>query len=129
MAERTTVGDEERLTSRGAVAAQWFSLLAPPVAFLAQLEANFAMVRPLCARDDRLPLHLVTLGAILVCAAALLVAWRAWRSVAGPWPDYVTPAPSPRSRFMAALGMLTSGLFLVLLLAQAIPAFVLSPCQ
>lgn len=129
MTERTVLGEEERLVSRGAVAGLWFSLLAPPLAFLVQLEANYALVSWACARGDRLPLHLITLAALVVAAAAWLVAWREWRAVRGPWPDYVTPAPSPRSRFMAALGMLVSALFIVLLVAQAIPAFVLTPCQ
>lgn len=129
MAHRSVVGEEERLRSRGEVGGLWFALLAPPVAFLAQLEANYAMVSSLCVRGERWPLHLVTLVAIAVCVAAGVVAWRAWRATGGPWPDYVTPAPSPRSRFMAALGGLVSALFLVLLIAQAIPPFILTACQ
>lgn len=123
------VGEEERLRSRGAVGGLWFALLAPPLTFLAQLEVNYAMVSSLCERGYRWPLTLVTLVAIVVCLAAGVVAWRAWRATDGPWPDYVTPAPSPRSRFMAALGMLVSALFLVLLVAQAIPPFILTACQ
>jgi hypothetical protein len=34
-----------------------------------------------------------------------------------------------RSRFMAVLGLLTSILFFLIILAQSIPSFILSPCQ
>ena len=39
------------------------------------------------------------------------------------------PDIEARAQFMGTLGMWTSGLFVLVILAQAVPTFVLHPCQ
>jgi hypothetical protein len=75
-----------------------------------------------------LSLHIVTVVALLITAGAGLVAWRKWQEAGRTEPDEAA-GPRPRSRFMAVLGLLTSAMFFLTILAQGIASFVLHPCQ
>ena len=63
----------------------WLGLLAGPLAWSVQLQANYALSdwarqgRPLAA------LHLVSAACLLAAAGGGWLAWRNWRSVGG-WP-------------------------------------------
>jgi hypothetical protein len=108
--------------------AQWAGVLGGPVAWLVQMECNYALVGWACATGHVVVLHLVTLGGLLIAAAGGLTAWREWRRSGTQWPKGAG-GPQTRSRFMAVLGLLTSLLFFFVILAQGIPSFILSPCQ
>ena len=86
---------------------------------------GYLLVHPACLKNDMTPLHVVQ---ILCLAAALgggLIAWQALRreraGEAGGRGD--------RSRFLAGLGVWTSALFALVIVAQAVPSFVLHQCQ
>ena len=66
------------------------------------------------------PLWLLFLGTF--------VAWRTWRAEGSAWPGQAG-GPAGRARFMAGLGLLTGALFILVMVAQGIPGFILSPCQ
>jgi hypothetical protein len=106
----------------------WAGLLAGPIAFLLQLQINYALIPWVCATGHRFVLHLVSVAAFLSVLIGSLIAWLAWRRMAGEMPDESAGAHS-RSRFMAVLGLLTGTLFLLLIIAQEIPNFVLNPCE
>jgi hypothetical protein len=117
-----------RVTEARRIAALFTGLLLAPVAFLANLEIAYALVHPACRLGNRLPLHAVHAGAVVFALAGLLTAWRIWRAEGVEWPAYAG-GPLARTRFLAGLGVATSALFLLVLVAQWIPSFVLSPCQ
>ena len=107
------------------LAALWAGILIAPAAFAANLQLGYLLVHPACLRNDLTPLHLVQ---ILCLAAALgggLIAWRALKmeraGEAGERRD--------RSRVLAGLGVWTSALFALVIVAQAVPSFVLHQCQ
>ncbi len=102
----------------GRIAALWMGLLLAPVAFLANLEFGYLLVHPSCLRDDNLPVHVAHAVCLLLGLLGALVAWRSRRA-----------GGSSRTRFMAELGLLTSALFVLSMVAQWIPTFVLHPCQ
>ena len=118
---RTTIGDARR------IAALWAGLLLAPTAFLISLELGYALVPAACRTGRTLPLHLVHLACLLLAVVGILVA----RGHRGP--SDVTEADAnnhtAQAWFMGQLGVALGLLFALVIISQAIPGFVLSPCQ
>ncbi len=108
--------------------ALWTGILGPPIVWYADLTASYPLVHPACHSGSMLSLHVVTVLALLLVAGSGLTAWTCLRSVPadastqGGW-------PVDRSRFMALVGLGSSALFFLAVIAQAIPRWVLGPCQ
>ncbi|HXG92889.1 MAG TPA: hypothetical protein VNN73_11055 [Blastocatellia bacterium] len=116
------------LSSGGGLLALWFAFFAGPVAWLLNLQVSYILVPVACATGHALALYIIPLGALLLAASGLLVAWREWLRAGKQWPDESSNTIG-RSRFMAVLALLVSTLFFLAILAQAIPNFILGPCQ
>src|SRR5947208_16765727 len=58
----------------------WIGLSAGPLAWFATHALNYAIVPWSCATHHKLPLHLVSLVALLTVAVGAVIAWRDWRS-------------------------------------------------
>jgi hypothetical protein len=108
--------------------ALWIGLLLAPIAFLINLELAYALVPTACSSRNEVPVHLVHLACLLLTIYGLMTAWRSWKVTGATWPGEQGD-PLSRSRFMALTGMLVSGMFLLVIVAQWIPTFVLDPCQ
>ncbi len=106
----------------------WLSVLAPPMAALTQLQTNYALVLWACGAGQTWALHLVAALALAVAAGSGLLAWRNWRRAGADWEDGGAGV-LPRSRFMAAVGMLVSAHSALVIIAQWIAVFVYSACQ
>jgi hypothetical protein len=109
-------------------AALWFGLFAGPAAFLLNLQISYMLAPASCRMGSTIPLHATNLVCLAVAVAGGVVAWRHWRGSGGSWSAEEGGVLS-RIRFMAALGAMTSALFALVIFAQWIPTFVLSPCQ
>jgi hypothetical protein len=112
----------------GRIAALWTGVLLAPLAWLANLELAYLMVRPSCTSGHVLRLHLVGAFFLFVTLAGGGLAWRCWRAAGGAWPDSGGGAVG-WTRFMAALGLLGSAVFALVIIAQSVPTFTLHPCQ
>ncbi|MDQ3819378.1 MAG: hypothetical protein M3362_17105 [Acidobacteriota bacterium] len=106
----------------------WTGLLLAPLVWSTQMEINYLLVPYACMTGHRVVLYLVTLAALILAAAGGLISWRNWQEAGREMPDDAGDART-RSRFMAVLGLLTSAMFFVVILAQGIPNFILHPCQ
>ena len=106
----------------------WAGLLAGPMAMLTQLEVNYALVLWACSAGRERALHLVALLALILTIAGGLLSWRNWRRAGATWEDEGAGV-IPRSRFMALVGVLISGLTALVVIAQWIPIFIYGPCQ
>ena len=120
--------DVRHLREGRGIAALWFAVLAGPAAWMLGLNVQYAMVRLACAKTAMLPLHLLSLATLLLAAAGGVVAWREWRRTGREWPGE-GPGALPRSRFMVALGLLSSPLFALVILAQWVASLFLNPCM
>jgi hypothetical protein len=119
---------EQAFFQRQGIGWLWFGILAGPLAFLLNLQLSYMLVQPVCVTAQHLVLHLVPIGALLLTAGGGVSAWRSWRRT-GQVESSKAGGVLPRSRFMAGVGLLTSGLFLFVIVAQWLPNFILSPCQ
>ena len=108
--------------------ALWAGILAGPLAALVQLQANYALVLWVCGTGRAWSLHAVSAAALLGAVGAGLLSWRNWQRAGGDWDDGGAGV-LPRSRFMAAVGMLVSAHSALVVVAQWIAVFVYSACQ
>ena len=110
------------------IAAIWAGFLLAPAAFFVNLELGYLVVHPSCLKADTTPVHLVHLATFVLGLLGALVAWRTWRDAGAEWPGNAD-GPVARTRFMAGLGLVTSALLSLTMIAQWIPTFLLHPCQ
>jgi hypothetical protein len=110
------------------LAAQWTGLLLAPAAFFAHLQGAYVLVPRACRYDADVWLHVVGVASVLLAAAGTWVAWRVW-SDAGRHESTEPGGALARARFMGVVGFAMGALFVLLLLAQWLVAFVISPCQ
>jgi hypothetical protein len=104
----------------------WLGLLGPPVAWLTQLQVNYALVPWACNSGNLVPLHIAT-AVFLACAiAAGLVAVRHWQKSRR---DPMEGEPAAQCRlFMASLGLMIAPLFCAVIVWDWIAVTVFSPC-
>lgn len=121
MAEET----EKRILHPRGQAVQWTGVLAGPVAWGLHMQVNYSLVPWVCKNGGEVFIHLVTIVALLITAVGALAAWRGWQ--AGREDE--SEGEASRSHFMSALGLLNSGMFFVVIIAQEIPSFFFHPCQ
>ena len=122
------VDPEQAFFQRQGIVWLWIGMLAPPLAFLLNLQLSYVLVPQACITGQHLLLHLVPVGALLLAVGGGLSAWYNWRRM-GYTGSTEAAGVLPRSRFMAATGLLTSGLFILVIVAQWLPNFLLNPCQ
>jgi hypothetical protein len=107
----------------------WVGILAGPVAWLVHFQTSYALVLWVCAHGHESILHVVSLLCVIGALAGAAVAWREFnarqQSTARRMEE---EEPITRSRFMAAVGMMNSALFALVIVAQGIPSFIISPC-
>lgn len=109
------------------ILALWFGLLAGPAAWFLHLLVSYSLVRYICSSGAGWLLHLTTVGALLLAAAGLWVAWRSWTRIGEP--EVTTgPATLGRTRFMALGGLMLNGFFLAIIVLAWVPDFLLHPC-
>lgn len=123
-----TVDPNSNVPGARHLVALWLGLLLAPVAFLVNLEVAYALVPTACSAGTRLPVHLVHFVSLLIAVSGGLISWRYWNAEGRQLPANEAAAAA-RNRFMSGLGILTSGLFGLVILSQWIPSFLLSPCQ
>ncbi|MBV8550543.1 MAG: hypothetical protein JOY54_04530 [Acidobacteriaceae bacterium] len=106
----------------------WIALLGGPIVWLISFETNFALAPWACIFQTKLALHVISIVALVLAAVSGLLAWQEWKGLSGEKED--RPGGSlPRSRSMALGGVLMSAMFFLVILAQSIPAIVLSACE
>jgi len=106
----------------------WIGILAGPVAFAIDLTASYALVQWVCASRQFSLLHLITLLAILVVMTGAWASWLALQRAREDLPDD-GGWPRQRARFMAVLGLASSSLFLLAILANEVPRWVFDACR
>jgi hypothetical protein len=106
----------------------WVANLLGPIAILAGLEIAYIFADRACKTGDVLPVHLTWLVCLLLALFAGWLGWREWRRWGGGHAGE-EGGPAGRSRFLAVLGMLASGLATLVIAAQWSAGFFFHPCQ
>ena len=111
-------------TTYAGIWTQWSGILAGPIAWSAMLGFNYALTKWSCGHGTAYVLQVIAILALACTAAGALAAWRTLMLVpAGVSDD--GGHPLDRSRFMGILGLTSSALFAVLLIAESVPIWTL----
>jgi hypothetical protein len=116
--------DEQATTPRGL----WLLLIAGPAIVAAEQQANFVLVRQACSMQRNVALYVVTIVAMLLTIATAMIAVSIWRRTGAVWPTEESDLAN-RIRFISVLGLLSSGMSFLVILAQGIATVNFDPCQ
>jgi hypothetical protein len=107
----------------------WTGIVAGPIAWALDLASSYALVKPVCRTQHTGMLSLfIPLVCLALIAAGVALSWMALRRTEGDVP-LDGGRPRQRARFMAVLGLSSSALFALQILAATIPPRVLDACQ
>jgi hypothetical protein len=106
----------------------WVGVLLPPVAWFLSQQISYVLVPWACATGRQFALPFVTLAMLLPVGIGGV---RAWHSLQRTRQDRSGEAGTRliRRRFIAVGGLLSSGMFVLAILAQSVPSFILSACE
>ena len=108
--------------------ALWLLIVVPPIILAAAMQANYVFVRQACSAQRKVGLYVVIIAGIVLVVATALIAFGIWRVEGTRWPTEAADLPT-RIRFIAVLGILSSVMSLLVLIAQGIATVTLDPCQ
>lgn len=119
---------ERELSSKRSTAAQWFGVLAGPLAMLGNQQAQYALVPWACYNGAHFAVHIPPVVFLAVVGAAALLARREWRAAGGGQPDAASGVLA-RARFLGALGVATSALFALIIVSMWVADAFLHTCD
>ena len=119
------MAQQERVTTPKAL---WVLLIAGPIIVALEQQINFILVRQACSVQRNLALYVVTLVAILLTVASILVAVSLWRRTGARWPTEEIDLAN-RIRFISVVGMLSSVMSFLVIVAQGIATIYFNPCE
>jgi hypothetical protein len=104
----------------------WAGVLLAPIAWVGHLMTGYGVATAACGASSMV-LHAITVGMLLVAGVGALLAWRAGRHLR-EGPD-IDPDRLDRRRFMSTAGLVLSAGFAFVIVMQAVPPFLLRPCE
>jgi hypothetical protein len=107
----------------------WGAVLLAPITWLLQFQIRYSLVDWVCASHKTFVLHLVSLICLAIIIGGGVLSWTSWVRAGKKWPSDSAGGPEMRNLFLAMLGLLSSSMFALVTIAQAIPAFIINPCQ
>jgi hypothetical protein len=116
---------EEQATTPKAL---WLLVVAAPIIVAAEMQANFVLVRQACSMQRNVALYAVIVVAMLLTIATAGVAVSIWRRAGATWPTEAGDLAT-RIRFIAVLGILSSAMSFLVILAQGMATVHFDPCQ
>ena len=108
--------------------ALWIGLFAGPAAWALDLTVSYALVPRACDTHSPGTLQLLSIASLTIAAGAAATSWWALGRTSNHGPTD-GGRPGQRARFMAVLGLASSALFALQIIAGAVPHWVLDACQ
>lgn len=104
----------------------WLYILVPPSVWFVTLLANFALAPLPCTGASALARRSISVAALLIDATAALLAFLYWRRVQALQGE---GAPVSRVRTMSMAAIVLSAGFVLVIIAQALPDFLMTGCE
>ena len=108
--------------------ALWTLIVAGPIIVAIEMQANFVLVRQACSAQRSLALYAVVVVAMILTIATILIAMSLWRRAGTAWPIDAADLAN-RIRFITAVGILSSAISFLLIVAHGIATVLFDPCQ
>ena len=106
----------------------WPLVIVGPAILAIEMQTNFVLVRQACSAQRNVMLYAVVAVAMLLTIATMLIAVSLWRRAGVDWPTEAVDLAN-RIRFIAVLGVLSSAMSFLVILAQGIATMTFDPCQ
>jgi hypothetical protein len=108
--------------------ALWLLVIAGPAIVAAEQQANYVLVRQACSMQRNVALYVVVIVAILLTIATAMIGVSIWRRSGTAWPTEGGDLAN-RIRFISVLGILSSAMSFLVIVAQGIATVHFDPCQ
>ena len=108
--------------------ALWLLIVLGPIICAIEMQINYVLVRQACSAQRNVGLYAVIIVAIALTLATAFVAYAVWLQAGRTWPTEA-PDVATRIRFIAVLGILSSAMSLLVIVAQGIATIQFDPCQ
>jgi len=108
--------------------ALWAGIIGAPMVWLTQFLICYALVPYVCHTRKFFSLHLTTIISLILVVAAALCCWREWMDAGLMSPQSEDGGRLGTTRLVAIVGLLSSALTFLLILAQGIATFMVDPC-
>jgi hypothetical protein len=108
--------------------ALWAGILAGPIAWAFDEEASYALTQRACSTGHHAIFHVITIISLLIIAGGAISAWGVFVKLP-PQSDEEGGHRVDRRRFMAIGGVFLCLMFAAIVIALAIPKWVLNPCD
>lgn len=119
---------EHRSRSLGEKALQIYGVLGAPIAWAAEFTVSYMTTQHACSTGAFWLLKVLSLVSLLIALTAVAVAFRTYQSAPKTVPQDSGTGVG-RSLFMGVLGLMVSTFFTLAILAEAVPRFILTPCD
>jgi hypothetical protein len=114
--------------SVGEYALQLIGFLGAPTVWALEFIISYAITQHACATGKYWELYLLSLVSCLLATGATFIAFRNL-GLTSEKQSSDGGTPLDRTRFMAITGLMISAFFVVVIVAEAVPRFILSPCE
>ena len=116
--------EEQATTPKGL----WLLVVVGPAIVAAEQQINFILVRQACSAQRNVALYVVVVVSILLTIATAMIGLSIWRRAGPEWPTEATDLAN-RIRFISVLGILSSAMSFLVIVAQGIATMQFDPCQ
>ncbi len=119
----------EQLVKPGAAPATiWWAMFAGPLAWVLDMGFSYMLEQHTCSTGHHYVLHVITVVCALIALSGFVAGFLAHSSIP-PEATETGPRPVDRTLFQLVFGIAFSLAFFVVIVADAVPRFILNPCQ
>jgi hypothetical protein len=119
----------EQTVRRGeAPAFIWWAMCAGPLAWGADLGFSYVLAQHACSTGHHYVLHVITIVCGVIALTGVAAAWSAYSAIPREASDK-GQRPLDRTYFQILFGIVFSIAFTVVIIAGAVPRWILSPCD
>ena len=108
--------------------ALWMLIIAGPAIVALEQQANFVLVPLACSAQRSMALYVVSAVALVLTVVTALIGASIWKRAGSDWPTEALDLAT-RIRFIAVVGILSSAMSFLVVLAQGIATVYFDPCQ
>lgn len=123
------MAEREQIVRRGqAPGLVWWTMCAGPIAWACDLGLSYVLTQHTCSTGRHYLLHVITIVCGLISLSGFATAWSAYQAI----PKEASEEghrPLDRTYFQILFGMIFSIAFTVVIIAGAVPRWILSPCD
>lgn len=123
------MAEKEQVVERGrAPALVWWCMLAGPLAWAGDLSFSYVLAQHACSTGHHYVLHVITIVCFLTALTGLVAGFSVHSKVPKEAIDK-GPRPMDRTHFQVLFGLVFSAAFAIVIIAGAVPRWILSACD